>query len=682
MLSKWKKLRAKADIYLSEAARNELDHRLGLWRELKSSRSEAGVKTRRELEEWLTVHMDWWDKLWGDENRSLAHLDLKAMGIDPNASVTRQKKALHDYFTHRAFPPEPELKLFTAKADFDISQADLVCANTFSFLNNKPHCIGPHMDWNANPFGDIEWPTGLQRHYAWPVLCNGYRMSGDEKYAHALVRFLVDWASRNPIRTWSHQYFPWSTLNAAIRCKTWARIVPVFIQSSAFTPEMLLLYLSALRQNMNFLMKNRAERGNWLLFESEGLVRVGCRFHEFKEAKAWRKEGSKRLCTEMSTQILPDGSHEEFCPTYHIGVLGSFHYPVSTAYAYGFADLFDGKYLSRLKRAYRFFASLSKPDGRLPAIGDTGNPGKKNHVMPVLAHGAKDLGMDDVLFIATRGKGGKTPPNRHQLFKQSGHCVMRDSWQKTKRFLLFDVAPHGGWHSHFDSLQVIVWGFGHDLLADTGCYGYSEPAHSFYAETKHHNTVTVNNGSQDYSKSKITGWKSTDDFCCAAGLGTQYKGTTHLREVIFVENSFWVVLDTIDGNPGDTYQQWWHLGQDKGRLGQNGVCRTRNLLLVTAPLAGVSRRLTEGEIVAYNIKKKRPVLKLEKTTTGLAHFVTLIYPHKTGAKPAAHFSKLKLPARAGGSVNLTLTTPEGEYELDFNGKWPSARRQRVRRTAD
>jgi len=672
MLTKWKKLRRRADVYLSAEAVREFEHRLVLWKEIKGRRSEAAAAARRELAEWFALHLDWWDALWGDERRVLARLDLKAMGISRAASTAQQKKRVLAYFRERAFPEEPDVVLALLEKDgFDATEADLIRRHTFAFLNNPPFCLGERMDWNANPFGDIEWPTCLQRHYAWTELARAYRETGDEKYARCWVRMLVDWAARNPIRPWDDRHFAWSTLNAAIRCKTWARVFPDMIRSPAFTADVLLLFLSALRQNTNFLMTHRAPTGNWLLFESAGLLRTGCRFHEFLDAPAWRSEGRKRLAAEIAKQILPDGAHQELCPIYHCCVLDSFHYPLLTARLYGFGEPFDERYLQRLERAYRFLAFTAKPDGVLLPIGDTGTP---KNVRLLIAHGARQFRNPQLLFVATGGKEGAPPAATAHIFRRSGHVVMRDAWKNTKRFLLFDVAAPGGWHSHRDSMQVIVWGFGADLLIDTGCYRYSEPEHSEYAETKYHNTITVNGQSQNLTAPKLLAWKIAEGFVYAAGVSAQFEATQHLREVVFVENTFWIVLDTILGDRRDSYQQWWHLGQRKATLDRGGACRTPNLLIVPAQGAGAACSLVPGQVVQYNRKRPRPVFMLEKRSRALTCFATLIYPHASGERPRAAFTEFKAPRKPQNPIELTVRTPEGRCTLVFSGVWRRGKR--------
>lgn len=663
---RWAKLRTRAETYLSPEARNEFADRLRLWNECRRHPPQV-ASARRRPEDWLALRLSWWESLWGNERHSLAHLKLRSMKIDPRAAVERQKREVHTYFRARVFPPDDDQAPDKKAAGRHVQYADRICRHVFTFHGYPPYGMGPSMDWNANPFADIEWPTALQRHYTWVDLSLAYRTTRRERYARTWARQLVDWISRSPVEPWSCRAFAWSTLNAAIRARTWSRVLPAMIRSPACTPEILLLFLAALRRNMNFLMTHAAPAGNWLLFESAGLFQVGACFHEFKDAAAWREEGRKRLTAEIQRQVLPDGAHIEMCPGYHATILHSFHNPWRIARQYGFAARWSTAYRIRLRKAYRFYAFLAKPDGEVLTIGDT----CPADIRPVVRQGAQEFNDPALLFVASAGRKGRPPDSPGQVFRNSGHVVMRDTWRNTRRFLFFDVAPHGGWHSHRDSLQVMLWAFGQDLLVDSGCYRYSQPAHDEYGKTWRHNTVTVDEQSQDLSPPVLAGWKTAQNFTYAAGISRQWPGVQHLREVIFLESAFWLVLDLLVSDAFHAFQQWWHFGQSRAVLTHKNLCRTSNLALVSAGSADL--RLQAGDVASYNQQWPRPVLRVERRGRGLIGFATLLYPHRKGEAPPISLPAFEPPATPEGQFRVSVQTPLGKTTLVCSGPWKRRR---------
>ncbi|NOV01008.1 heparinase II/III domain-containing protein [Paenibacillus planticolens] len=65
---------------------------------------------------------------------------------------------------------------------------------------------------------------------------------------------------------------------------------------------------------------------------------------------------------------------------------------------------------------------------------------------------------------------------------------------------LVDYGEHGGWHGHFDKLNVIYYAGGRCWLTDAGMLGYSHPLHdAWFRQTIAHNTIVVGGRSQSPS---------------------------------------------------------------------------------------------------------------------------------------------------------------------------------------
>jgi len=136
---------------------------------------------------------------------------------------------------------------------------------------------------------------------------------------------------------------------------------------------------------------------------------------------------------------------------------------------------------------------------------------------------------------------------------------------------------------------------------------------------------------------------------------------------IFIRATFWLVLDLLISDEPHAFQQWWHFGQSRVTAGRNRQYRSPNLLLVSA---GAERlRLQAGEVVNYNKKWFRPVLRAEKRGQGLVGFATLLYPHRKGETPRAAFRSFKTPSAPEGRFHVAVKTPLGAMTVDCSGTW-------------
>ena len=129
------------------------------------------------------------------------------------------------------------------------------------------------------------------------------------------------------------------------------------------------------------------------------------------------------------------------------------------------------------------------------------------------------------------------------LFPDSQYAVMRGGWKRDDRYLLFDVAPWHGGHSHSDALQVVAYA-GRDLLVDPGMCSYDEPQSRGFRKTALHNVLMVDGVEQSKPEPKLLAWQSTPEADFAAGE-LSGKSWRHQRSVLFVKPDYWVVMDYV-----------------------------------------------------------------------------------------------------------------------------------------
>ena len=128
--------------------------------------------------------------------------------------------------------------------------------------------------------------------------------------------------------------------------------------------------LKSLFAHAEHLRRYRGYANNWLIVESRVLYVLGVLFPEFKRAPVWREEGERRLADEIERQIFPDGADWEFSPGYHMMACGGFIEPYRLARLNGLR--LPASFEERLPRTFDYIAGMSRPDGTLPSVNDSG----------------------------------------------------------------------------------------------------------------------------------------------------------------------------------------------------------------------------------------------------------------------------------------------------------------------
>jgi hypothetical protein len=128
---------------------------------------------------------------------------------------------------------------------------------------------------------------------------------------------------------------------------------------------------------------------------------------------------------------------------------------------------------------------------------------------------------------------------------------------------MMDAGPFGIAHQHEDALGIDVSAFGQSFIVDPGRYTYGGgPFQSYLHSTRAHATVTIDGASQRRREFKKS-WRAKKplddhfrrdkDVSLAVGeYEYGYKTPNevevfHRREVLFVDNTYWVVSDVIEG---------------------------------------------------------------------------------------------------------------------------------------
>jgi hypothetical protein len=496
-----------------------------------------------------------------------------------------------------------------------VHAADLVVRHVFDLLGSGPCSLGNIIDWQLDfksgyrwnekafyqdlkpapyPGGyDIKVPWELSRcqHFAW--LGQAYWLSSDEMYAREFSSQVEQWILSNPPQLGVN----WTcTMDVAIRAINWLWGYAFFRQSPSLSDEFHLQFYGSMLEHGRHIMHNlefsEILTSNHYISNLVGLVFLGLLLPELKEAKNWCNFGLHELESEMSKQVNQDGTNFEASTYYHRLVTELFLSATILASINGRS--FSPEYLASLERMISVIASIMRPDGTTPIIGDQDNG--RVHRLKVWVQGSQEwvnfcplvaaysawkrkplgvnftsedwteafwlVGPEAIHQLQQMQRNLKLNPTSSILFPDGGWAVLRSH----DDYLLFETGPVGqndqGGHCHNDSLSIDVFADGQTWIVDPGTHVYTADYESRYLfrQTRAHNTVYVPGYEQSQidvkspfrvdvpSKNRILYSEFKDDFNLIVAE-VQYAcspAITHRRAIIYsAEARAWLIADRV-----------------------------------------------------------------------------------------------------------------------------------------
>ncbi len=612
----------------------------------------------------------------------LTRLDLDAPGLEKvkasASSPTAAAIELLAYYRNRNVVKHPVERVTNVHNKAVASEKDFKTANDalkHVFVGQPAypsHFCGGDIDWATNPYPDKEWVWQLNRMSFWEAMGKAYRQTGDEKYARAWAEQLVDWTRKNP-RDEQHAY-AWRSIEAGIRGYRWTGLFQYFIDSPAFTPEVLVAYLNSCYDHTSFLMTKYSKGSNWALMEAEGMAFIAMTFPEFSEAGQWNTEAFSRLNQEITRQVYPDGHQRELAFGYHTGSIGWFLRTYQMAQLNGKAGLFSDNYTRVIEKMCEVPMKLAFPDGSTPQFGDSWS-GKPGQYYDQLREWAKLFDRPDFLYVATEGAEGRVPEASAFAFKESGLYSMRSSWDKDAISLVLKCGPDGGGHCQPDNGTFELYAGGRHLMPDAGSYIYSgDPeGRAWFRQTKVHQTLTLNGKNSAYAP-KLRLWKPGKDLDILVVENQSYPNLLHRRAVLFVDKKYFVIVDEAIGDGAGDIDLHFQLAPGPAVFDQNkyAVCSDFdagwNVLVQTMPQSGIALRVEEGQVsFVYTHKEPRPAfgyrLSKQANEKGV-RYLTVVAPF-LGNQPRIEAQFIGKSPIGAAQVSIELTVDGTKKKLNY-----------------
>jgi Heparinase II/III-like protein/Heparinase II/III N-terminus len=426
----------------------------------------------------------------------------------------------------------------------------------------------PYLDFTRA--GDHKLIWELNRHQHLVLLAQAFRFTGDRAFLEEVFHQLESWLEANPFLrgiNWA------SALEVAFRALSWTWLW--LLAGDCFPPSLARRFQTALYRHGCYLERNLSvyfSPNTHLLGEAVALHALGVLFPAWPRAGRWTDAGARQVQQQIERQVRPDGSHFEQSAYYHVYALDFFLLHRALA-----GTSISPAYDARLEAMAAYLHALLGPSGILPYFGDD-DGGRVFHPYGDRTRFALDtLATCAVLFDRPEWTGAPAVPSR--LFPDAGVAVMLSG----DRQVIVKAGPFGegsGGHSHSDVLSLVARIGPREVLIDPGTYTYvSDPEErNRFRSSAAHNTVRIDKRDQAHPAgpfrwenkpaTSIRAWTSSaeTDFLDAS---CAYRGFTHRRRVRFLKPDQVVVLDTVDGPPGEhLVEQFWHLAaaEDGTRL--------------------------------------------------------------------------------------------------------------------
>jgi heparan-sulfate lyase len=526
--------------------------------------------------------------------------------------------------------PSPD-KLSTATRQV----ADDALRNILATLSVYPRFdFGKEIDWFTNraPNKDNEWLWQLHRHYSWDALAEAYRYTRNEEYARCYVRQLLDWIKKCPLQKNSPA---WRTIEAGIRGYSWTGHFQSFLDSDAYTPEVLINHLLSFYQHAEYLTSRDMSRNNWGLMEAEGAAFIAMTFPEFKSASRWRRKAFNHLKLMIKTQVRPDGHQYEQCLNYHMGCILWFARTAEMAEANGLKEEFGSDYWKSLEMMCEIPMKLCAMDGAHPQFGDTSS---QLNWRATLAKYARLFKREDMLYVATEGKEGKPPAETCFALPYSGFYSMRSGWDSKAIMLVLKCGPDGGWHCQPDNGTFEIFAGSRRLTPDSGTYIYHGDENAlkwrkWFRQTRVHQTLTLDGVDTAYAPALLL-WQTGKNTDVLVVENQSYKHLKHRRAVLFVEKRFFILVDDALGESTGTVMLHFqfppvsHKLQPENLSAHTEFDTGANLLIKALPRPGLKLVPEEGWVsFKYGSREPRPAFRfeVEKQKQNL-RFVTVLVP--------------------------------------------------------
>lgn len=421
----------------------------------------------------------------------------------------------------------------------------------------------------------------------------GWQATGNPRYAEGFDRLITDWIlfdePEGDLRTPEQIN---TELSRGCRLEgSWPRLFYGFQQAPEFSEATRFLMLRSILTQTRDSYRNPGDSRyvNIMATVHMGILSTAAYFPEFRESPVWAQSAAKAIAGLHRSGIFADGMETEMAARYACNFAKQCGDFIDLAEKAGVS--LDSDYLRFVENQWNIHFYLMQPNGEAANFGDS-------YVFPLEEYFTADEGRlwkrfprADWRYISSNGRTGAPPaglPSR--IFPPSGQVVMRNGWGADAQWALFDAGPKGSsGHGHQDKLNLQVAN-GRPILIDSGKPVYDNNVGAqwltYFRGSAGHNVLLFDGQGQampessepaglvdgvDYALSGNTVYAvgTADLFAKLKFSETSsllptpvQRGAAHTREMIYLQNKYWIVIDHVSPEAFKKVEAPWHFAAD------------------------------------------------------------------------------------------------------------------------
>ncbi len=503
-------------------------------------------------------------------NRFLSQLDpdspvartIDALGPRPERSAIIDTAGR--YFRSR--PPLTKLwvnPLSTPASPLDVERSDKAIRHIITDRSGE-FPLPDKLPWFSAP---EKLPT-LSRFPHFDYLSRAYSSSGDEKYARAMVRDMLDFVENVPLERSAEYHVqvapnvnPWNWVLLQWRVKRWIDTLAHLIESPSLSNENYLRILQYMWDEVDWLVPNKIlGLHNGTVGNASTILYASLQYPEAQSAAFWQADATALLDSFLETAFYPREFLIELTLGYSEGTL-----QLCTSMFEALPDSPAKERIApKLEALFDAHVGMMKPDRSIPRYGDHGIYDITDRV---LRKADQLFDRPDLARIANQPEASQRPdqklsfPFESNPYYLSGYYAMRNGWDTDAQYLSIDAGPFGTNHQHGDKLSITVSADGAAFIVDPGTSLYTSAEPGPRNDLRHgflHNVITVNGIDPN------TGWDRHYAFDVLENrwvtnpvydfLEGTYEYRNNLldalwrRSVLFIKDNYWIVLDALYGD--------------------------------------------------------------------------------------------------------------------------------------
>jgi|GEM_PF-251303 len=402
-------------------------------------------------------------------------------------------------------------------------------------------------------------------------LALAYSFSGEEAYAQKVKEILLGYAEKYP----HYQLHDTNGLPSKSGGKAFSQtldesawLIPIawaydLIYNHFTVDERAQIENNLLRPAVDVIQKNDMGVSNWQSWHNAAIGAVGFILRDAGLVYD-AIEGESGFKFQMDHSVQADGFWYEGAWGYHFYALDPLLYLAEVAYKNGM-DLYCGQ----LKKMFDAPLMFMMPDFTLPAFNDSDQISVLGYASRYeLAYARyQDPTYKQILSKANRTTEeallygepltssddfGRLPSSN---FPISGFSMLRVA----DNYVALDYGPHGDFHGHFDKLGFINYGLGSVWGVDPGAIAYGVPLYtSWYKQTVSHNTVVVDERSQQETTGELRHFFATPLFALAQADADGANPGTKFSRLLAQTDNYLLFFDNLNSDADRQYDWVYH----------------------------------------------------------------------------------------------------------------------------